>query len=815
MSNVDEVLRAVKITSHMMNDFYSDGQPWQYKERLEHILARDEPLINRNRRDKVKDATNHDVVVAMKNIDFRTDRFFAMEECLNEGHRPVIDYAPFMVMLWILGKIDESRITDMILELHSNRLDFQVAYKGNSTEWRHRQPLLPQTIVQDWRAFMKSRHGGAFLDSNNSYVNLNTQDVFFSERSQGLFLTFLSNYVVKYDEAKYGRDANEWYELFDMESNLLKMGIVNKTDEYHKKNNTLFIAWNDWFRHTTNDSMRFLTDLCNMFGIGCAMFYNTQMPPEMINEYSKTCFVVRLCEWAKEKDYKNGDSRYFGKFRNWMLEWMERFWKTSAQLHGYLELRWVFAVRVNNIPNLVELPNPSPSPRVTESPRATATATTSISAVQHSSRRGRGGRSQRSIHRHTRGVGKRLDPLSSHTSSDSDASGWDGDDDGGSSKSIHIALPVRGEGGDGGGIHIAAEKAEAERIAAEKAEAERIAAEKAEAERIAAEKAEAERIAAEKAEAEAEKAEKAEQRVNDPCKSVDMFENVNQINDTVRRLVDQFKDSGYSNFEYLSKICCAMIHSENLILDNLQFPLKTQRRILENNNLIDWTMGLRGIAHTESYGVIIMCLDKLNENINRVVSVDNNAFPPSPSPFSMFEKIHGNPKLTFAMKMIRTNHPKLKLPILDVPEKDKFEEITRIDQNRYTEIYNDMANISTDSSGIKKNIFMSVYFDLKGVYHDMTWERFEDIVKTVGYPLDTPISYAATLMHFLLIGMSEKRQCTCIIYDKILGETQTIVLNKDGGQNKNITLLREASENKLGYVMKKMKKKKKKKKKKK
>ena len=244
-TQLDKVLASVRLTSQLVDDMASDSN---VQSRITTLLGRNEPLLTRA---TPNSARSDSVTIGTRTVAF--------EECANEGTRPISDYNPLMTILWILGKANPADAESLILDLRSNRPDFQVAYfVGTNPQRRSSQPLLPSTILRDWRLFTATTTGRPFLDEGNSYINLDSQDMYFSDVSQQIFLTFLSMYSVK-----YGSDG--WRRVYNPDEKVLSKGIVKESGPG--------LPWNDWFRHTTNHAIQVLKDVCNMFSVGCLLYY--------------------------------------------------------------------------------------------------------------------------------------------------------------------------------------------------------------------------------------------------------------------------------------------------------------------------------------------------------------------------------------------------------------------------------------------------------------------------------------------------------------------------------------------------------------
>lgn len=281
-----------------------------------------------------------------------------------------------------------------------------------------------------------------------------------------------------------------------------------------------------------------------------------------------------------------------------------------------------------------------------------------------------------------------------------------------------------------------------------------------------------------------------------------MFNTGEQVEDTTRALLSKFEDSGHCNFEYLTKVCCAMIHDDKITLDKLQLPVNEQQKIIQQNNLIDWTMSLPGIAKTEDCGVVLMCLENLAPNINRLLSHGRKFVLESPTHLDMFKDLPvENENITNIMNMIKTNSAHEDGGDAPVPQnasEASFSTVT-LDKTYFKTIYD---FINGDKLQLE-TVFKPIFYDLASttMYKEMTYTQFLEEIAREGYVDDT-VSYAATMVYFFMQAIANNTEVECSINDKIRGETFTIVLNEGESIKNKLQFIRESAHNNLGYVMK-------------
>ena len=108
-----------------------------------------------------------------------------------------------------------------------------------------------------------------------------------------------------------------------------------------------------------------------------------------------------------------------------------------------------------------------------------------------------------------------------------------------------------------------------------------------------------------------------------PCETLQPFNNITQVNETIQLLANEFNrqlndpdatlDEGL-----LTRICCTAIHADEFALESIQLPIATFKQ--EQNAMIgmDWVMGLRGLALSKDYGMLVCNLNNLTPYIKKV-----------------------------------------------------------------------------------------------------------------------------------------------------------------------------------------------------
>lgn len=219
------------------------------------------------------------------------------------------------------------------------------------------------------------------------------------------------------------------------------------------------------------------------------------------------------------------------------------------------------------------------------------------------------------------------------------------------------------------------------------------------------------------------------------------FTTKESLTKTIKSLHKRFKDSKYRDLDALSECCCVMIHKQEFTLANIQLPETTFQAMLKANPTMDWIMGLRGLAMSTAFGVIMTNLKRF-ENAIDIVNKNGGFWNLHPG-FAMFQdKIEDDAYYPIYKKIIE--RVPMSLSLYDASSQSKIEQIIR--------------SVPFPLNKLDEYEQKSIYYSILPQFPQMTIEEFN---KNTTYSNEWPLTYSA----FLHVGGDE---CMQTIKDMIV-----------------------------------------------
>ena len=224
--------------------------------------------------------------------------------------------------------------------------------------------------------------------------------------------------------------------------------------------------------------------------------------------------------------------------------------------------------------------------------------------------------------------------------------------------------------------------------------------------------------------------------------------------------------------------------------------------------MIDWVMGLNGIAQSDDWGVIPTNLRNLRANLTTLLGFFPKAFVQENSPFAIFPEYKVQESILY--KMTQMQPPGTKKPMEFADETtwtDKGFQDIDLNWDMVNAFFQSIRVISQDEQvTYLQGYIKPIYYDLLPFYDQKpTFEEFVDNMEHNGYPANTPISYAAAYLFFYMCSMQRAINIEVELTDYMDNKRVTtwkFPPNSQKHATVRVELVRLHVENKLGYVMK-------------
>ena len=745
------------------------------------------------------------------NMDNSTYVFEEMDNS-DKGIDFVKNYSPIFDIMWLLATINDEKAKKLIKSLDSTRSDFLICFKEEYRKGGGRPDyLLPQTILRLWRQFAKD----AEIHEKDDVVNMSTNKNDFAKTEQKKYLAFLSLFEVS-DGSRQFRDIFE-----KGDNNIFKKGIhdiqANTAGSEELSKIRAFL------QHSEGTALQVLRDVSNMFGINMCVFskvepYGTmadECKPHFTNQYADTCFMLRFQNYGKRITKEQAENKgIWSNIHNLLKDAVKSGVESLINVvYGSLELRLVFALKTKRFVPDVEAEKQARQ-EAEEQRRRAQQEQARLDAIKQQETNlrslnqtiSRQTKKSEALELQFKTQQRKLDKIKDNIETSSSTLQKDQDD----------INKTKNE--------LQSKEQELQFIKQEianltKAKEELLTTWNYTINQLSipyevpsdTSKSESPLLCEHKYHSLPYVVPDTSNNKSQPVKIVydpsqdywptythtvyadsttpttpmckadgSNFTTKDSLTKTIKSLSDRFKNSNYRDFDALSECCCAMIHKENFKLADIQLPKDTFNAMVNANPTMDWIMGLRGLAMSPAFGVIMTNLEYFEQAIDIVNQ--NGGFTNLHPGFAMFQDKIGSDNYSNIYKKIKPNTDQASQSSSILSHDDTINDknkklIERLKQK-------------IEPANLSKHEQKSLYYGLLGINdYKPDWDTFSTMTH---YKKEWPLTYSA----FLLLGGA---YFTNTIHDKLDNATRTYE-----GSNKKITVSCERisdKESPLGYKL--------------
>lgn len=698
--NATQMLDFVKKTSLFVEDFCKHDHNQTGK--LCKIMRDQKKFGTHNINNVLHQEDKNEAFFSMDSSTFVFEEMDNSEEVIDF----VKNYSPIFDIMWLLATIDEDDAKKLIQSLDSPRSDFLIGFKEQYRQDGRPDNLLPQTILRLWIDFAKDAKVSETGDTMVVNMSTNTND--FVEAEQKKYLAFLSLFEVS-------DGSRQFRFIFDNNgNNIFNKGIHDIQRETAGSIETS--QFRTFLQHSESTALQVLRDVSNMFGINMCVFskvYDDTMAneckPYFTNQYAKTCFMLRFQNYDKPRQVTNSDDGFMQRVRNMAQQAIDNGAQWAlGKLFGKLELRLVFALKTKRFVRDDEIEKRANKEKPTQMLQD------SKEKLRHGAMRQQMGRLEKlkkenatQIKQSTQ-LNKEIKELNSQKNqytSDVQAAQSNVQTAQVTLNTLMNEIETSSFAND----DLKHKTTQARQRLNDTTKKLKDAQTRLE------ELSQKEEQKQQKLEELSQKQQKLDElsqpqlqewnntinptfdaswqhdrwhydlplydystgptvnvdslpynfqlyddlteptRHYVPCKDNGLGYSKESLTAIIRSLSNLFRDSDYRDLDALSECCCAMIHKQDFTLANIQLPEATFHSMLEANPTMDWIMGLRGLAMSPAFGVIITNLEGFEHAINIVNQ--NGGFKNLHPGFAMFQNKIGNDEYSTIFNKIKDNKP--------------------------------------------------------------------------------------------------------------------------------------------------------------